>query len=389
MFAGRSSSGGSGYVRAVAEPLKNSFDRALVERIADAGSAASADFDAGAFTAVVMQDLPDLELKDRVSLMADEVIAHLGGDFSSALPAGVEMATTVAGHSDDSQAWGDSMDAWPLCSVVERHGLADVDASLAAMEQLTRMFSCEFAIRPFLAEHFDQTIDECRSWTTSPMPAVRRLASEGTRPYLPWGTGVKALIADPEVGIGLITALRHDPDEVVRRSVANHLNDIARHAPDRVAEIAAEWLADPDVEPAMVRHGLRGLVKKGHPGAMAALGFTIDAKVEIDEFAVAPKELHLGESIDLTATIRSTASDDQRLIVDFVVHHVNASGATSPKVFKWTTIDLAAGESRTLTKTRRIATASTRRYHAGIHRVELQVAGAAVAEDSFDLLESS
>ena len=281
------------------------------------------------------------------------------------------------------------MDAWPLCSVVERHGLADVDASLAAMEQLTRMFSCEFAIRPFLAEHFDQTIDECRSWTTSPMPAVRRLASEGTRPYLPWGTGVKALIADPEVGIGLITALRHDPDEVVRRSVANHLNDIARHAPDRVAEIAAEWLADPDVEPAMVRHGLRGLVKKGHPGAMAALGFTIDAKVEIDEFAVAPKELHLGESIDLTATIRSTASDDQRLIVDFVVHHVNASGATSPKVFKWTTIDLAAGESRTLTKTRRIDTASTRRYHAGIHRVELQVAGAAVAEDSFDLLESS
>jgi len=194
----------------VAEPLKNSFDRSLVQRLAAAGSTVWPGFDATGFTDVVMASLPELELKDRVSLMADEVVAHLGGDYPSALPAVLEMAGVIAGHTDDSQAWGDSMDAWPLCSVVERHGLADVDASLAAMEQLTRSFSCEFAIRPFLLEHFDQTIAECRRWTTSPVPAVRRLASEGTRPYLPWGTGVKRLIAEPEVGIGLISSRVHD-----------------------------------------------------------------------------------------------------------------------------------------------------------------------------------
>ncbi|MEM8708487.1 MAG: DNA alkylation repair protein [Actinomycetota bacterium] len=373
----------------MAEPLKNSFDRAFVERIADAGVQADASFDRAGFVVAVLAELEALELKDRISLVADQIVAALGGDYADALPAVLDMAPIVAGVTDGSQAWGESMEAWPLCSVVERHGLVDVEASLAAMAQLTRAFSCEFAIRPFLAEHLDRTLAECHSWATSPIPAVRRLASEGTRPYLPWGQGVKALIADPELGISILTTLRHDPDEVVRRSVANHLNDVARHAPDRVADIATEWMADPDIEPAMVRHALRGLVKKGHPGAMAALGYATEAAVEVGAFSVTPGEIRLGESIELTADITSTSDGDQKLVVDFVIHHVNANGETSPKVFKWTTIDLAAGEQRTLTKKRKIATASTRRYHAGVHRVDLQIAGTVVADDAFDLLESS
>lgn len=373
----------------MAEPLKNAFDRAFVERVADAGAQASSSFRRDAFVADVMGELEALELKGRISLVADQVFAHLGGDYTGALPAVVEMAGIVAGQTDESEAWGESMEAWCLCSVVERHGLVDVDASLTAMEQLTRSFSCEFAIRPFLTEHLDRTIAECHTWAESPAPAVRRLASEGTRPYLPWGAGVKALVADPEIGIEIITKLRHDPDEVVRRSVANHLNDVTRHAPGRVAEIAHEWLADPAVEPSMVRHALRSLVKKGHPEAMAALGFSTEAEVEIEGFTVTPDEVRLGESIELTAEIRSTAKANQKLVVDFVVHHVNANGETSPKVFKWTTLDLAAGETVTLTKKRKIATASTRRYHAGVHRVELQIAGSVHADGAFDLLESS
>ncbi|MEO0495007.1 MAG: DNA alkylation repair protein [Actinomycetota bacterium] len=373
----------------MAEPVKNAFDAAFVERIADAGVQADTAFDRAAFTAAVMAELDALELKDRISLVADQVLIALGGDVTAALSAVVEMASTVAAITDDSQAWGESMEAWPLCSVVERHGLADIEASLAAMPQLTRAFSCEFAIRPFLSEHLDRTITECHRWAASERPAVRRLASEGTRPHLPWGQGVKALVADPEIGLTILDTLRHDPDEVVRRSVANHLNDIARHAPERVVEVATAWAGDPEIDPGMIRHALRSLVKKGDLGAMAALGFTTDAQVEIVSFAVNPSEIVLGESITLGTELRSTATTDQKLVVDFVIHHVNADGETSPKVFKWTTIDLAPGEIRTLTKKRRIATASTRRYHAGTHRVELQIAGTVVADDAFDLPQGS
>ena len=373
----------------MAEPLKNGFDRRLVARIAEAAQSVRPDIARAAFEDNVGARLDELELKDRVNLMADEFLAALGGDYLDALPTVVATAALVAGDPDGGDAWGTSMEAWPLCSVVERHGVAHPTESLEAMEQLTRAFSCEFAIRPFLEHHLEPTLAACRSWTRSPIPAVRRLPSEGTRPYLPWGPKVPALLDDPELGIALLLELRHDDDEVVRRSVANHLNDIARDHPDRVAALAAEWLAEPATDPAMVRHALRGLVKKGHPTAMAALGFTTEPEIDVEHFAVSPNEIRLGDTIELHATIRSTATAPQQMVVDFVVHHVGARGDTTPKVFKWTTLSLEPGASVELSKTRRIQTASTRRYHAGVHRTELQIAGAIVADGAFDLLDSS
>ncbi len=373
----------------MAEALKDSFDRRYVEIVADVGAAAWRDFDAKGFVTGVSDDLPKLELKDRINLIADEVRIRLPDAFPDALERVVMMAETISSPSiADEAAWGSGW-AWPMCSIVERHGIDHPDESLAAMEELTKAFSCEFAIRPFLDQHLERTIDKCREWLGHSHPAVRRLPSEGTRPYLPWGTRIKALLEDPGIGISLVTELRHDPNEVVRRSVANHLNDIARAHPDRVAAIAADWLAEPPTDAAMVRHALRGLVKKGHAGAMAALGFTTEAAVNITRFTVEPAEIHLGDTIKLAATIESSANHDQRLVVDFVVHHVGARGETSPKVFKWTTVDLGVGERIEIEKRRLIKTASTRRYYQGVHRVELNVAGETVAESSFDLLDSS
>lgn len=373
----------------MAEPLKNGFDRRLVERIAAAARTVRSSFDHAGFESRVGATLDGLELKDRVNLIADAFLEALGGDYLDALPVVVETATAVAGDPDGGDAWGTSMEAWPLCSVVERHGVDHPTESLEAMEQLTRAFSCEFAVRPFLNRHLDQTLEACHRWTRSPIPAVRRLPSEGTRPYLPWGPKVHALLDDPELGVALLSELRHDDDEVVRRSVANHLNDIARDHPGRVAAIAADWLDQPATDVAMVRHALRGLVKKGHPEAMAALGYTTDPAVDIEQFQVTPEAIRLGDTVELAATIRSTGTTPQHMVVDFVIHHVGARGDSSPKVFKWTTLTLEPGSTVQLRKRRRIQTASTRRYHAGIHRTELQVAGVIVADSGFELLDSS
>ena len=102
-----------------------------------------------------------------------------------------------------------------------------------------------------------------------------------------------------------------------------------------------------------------------------------------------PAAVALGSEIELSARLTSTTVDDQRLVVDFVIHHVGANGSTSPKVFKWTTVELDTGATVELTKRRRIQTASTRRYHAGEHRVDLQIAGQVLATAAFDLLDSS
>ncbi len=360
----------------MAEALKHNFNRTTVELLAARFSSVESSFDAAAFTDDVMETLLDLELKDRVNLVADQLAKHLPDHYPTALASVVSVAETDPGD------W----ESWPLCSFVERHGLEWPTESLDAMAPLTRRWSCEFAIRPYLEHHLHLTRTYLDRWVDDPDEAVRRLPSEGTRPLLPWGPKVRSLIDDPEIGLTALRALRHDPSETVRRSVANHLNDLAKANPRLVIDTLRDWTERPDpVDPGMVRHALRTLVKNGDPGALQLLGFTTDPEVELEAFECDPTNVELGTSIELLATLRSTAAVDQRLVVDFVVHHVLANGSTSQKVFKWTTIDLAPGATVELRKKRRIQTASTRRYHAGHHRIDLQVAGQTVGSTGFQL----
>lgn len=357
--------------------LKDEIDADLVALLAREFEAVTAEFDGAGFRDAVLDRLDDLELKDRINLIADALADRLPADYRRALDIVVRVAVTEPG------AWA----AWPLCSFVERHGLDDPEASLAAMPELTKQWSCEFAIRPYLRDHLDLTRTHLRRWVLDADERVRRLTSEGTRPLLPWGPKVPVLSEDPAIGLELLTALRHDPSEDVRRSVANHLNDVAKSNADLVVAVLQDWTSEAEpVDEAMVRHALRTLVKKGHAGALELLGFTTDPEITVDRFACHPDRVTLGGRIRLEATLTSTAETEQRLVVDFVIHHVNASGETSPKVFKWTTCSIRSGETIELTKRRSIVPASTRTYHPGVHRVDLQVGGRTVGSTRFDLV---
>ncbi len=359
------------------EPLKNHINAELVHLLAERMAAeAPNSFDASAFVKTIKFTLADLELKDRINLVADTIRGTLDLDYPSALTVVVNVSRGEVGD------WA----AWPLCSFVERHGLDHPNESLAAMEHLTQAWSCEFAVRPFLEHHLELTRTFLRTWATSPNEHVRRLPSEGTRPLLPWGPKVRMLINDPTIGLELLTMLRNDSSETVRRSVANHLNDLAKANPDLVVETLTRWTNDEHpVEPKLVRHALRTLVKNGHTGALALLGFTTDPQLTIDNFSCSPTVLPLGAAIQLNASFTSTSEADQLLVVDFVIHHQTARGSTSPKVFKWTTVALGQKSTVTLTKKRPIKNVSTRTYFPGPHKVDLQIAGQIVASATFEL----
>ena len=360
----------------MAAPLKHQISPDVVAALAAALRRRFPDLDVDAFTDAVLADLERFELKDRVNLLADAIAAHLPPEYPAALAIVEQVAADGVGE------WA----AWPLCSFVERHGLDHPEASLRAMPTLTKAWSCEFAIRPYLADHLELSRVHLRRMTTHADERVRRLPSEGTRSLLPWGPRVQALLDDPQIGLELVTALRHDPSETVRRSVANHLNDLAKAHPDLVVDVLQRWTAEPQpVDGKMVRHALRTLVKRGHRPALALLGYTTEPLVAVDAFSCRPATVRLGEHIELDASLTSEADDDQLLVVDFVIHHVNASGATSPKVFKWSTVTIEPQATIHLTKRRLIQTASTRTYHAGTHRIDLQVAGSTMATTEFTL----
>jgi 3-methyladenine DNA glycosylase AlkC len=272
-----------------------------------------------------------------------------------------------------------------ITEYVARRGTADADASLAALADLTRFGTAEFAIRPFLAQDSAHTLGVMQRWTTSDDEHVRRLASEGCRPRLPWAARVPALKADPTLGAPILEALKADPAVYVRKSVANHLNDIAKDRPDWLVGRLGEWSqADPATR-WIVRHALRTLIKAGEPRALALIGVGHGAEVAVRRFAVTPAALRLGEPIGLVADLVSTATTAQALVVDYRIHYARPGGRTAAKVFKWKALDLAAGATASLSIRQTIRDFSTRRHHPGRHAVELIVNGRTMAEAAFTL----
>jgi 3-methyladenine DNA glycosylase AlkC len=233
---------------------------------------------------------------------------------------------------------------------------------MAAMYDLTKVFTAEFCIRPFIRA-YPQTMDRLADWARDSDEHVRRLVSEGTRPRLPWAAQLPDFIADPRPVLGLLDVLKDDTSDYVLRSVGNNLNDISKDHPGVAIEVSRAW--SPGRE-ALVRRGLRTLIKAGDPAALAVLGYgasSATAKAEI------PAEIFIGERLPLTVEVRGHG----RVLVDIAVHFVKANGTTSRKVFKGSEVDLDG--PAVIRRSISFAQHSTRRHYPGPHRVDALING--------------
>jgi hypothetical protein len=217
---------------------------------------------------------------------------------------------------------------------------------------------------------------------TDPNHHVRRLVSEGTRPRLPWAMQLPRLIADPSPVLPLLEELRDDASGYVRRSVANHLNDITKDHPARVVALAAAWITPS--RRALLRHALRGRIKAGDPAALAVFG-QAPAQVVCGPLEVSPAALRMGEAVVFGMTLTSRAEVPQVLTVDYVLHLPKANGRTAPKVFKGATLTLAPGASASFRRTHRFRPVTTRRFYPGTHAVSLRINGADTEQVAFDV----
>ncbi len=274
---------------------------------------------------------------------------------------------------------------WPVGEYIARHGQATPERALQALHALTQRFTAEFAIRPFIVSHPDVVWPTLQRWCSDSSPQVRRLVSEGSRPRLPWGLRLKALVQDPSPTLPLLLALQDDPSDSVRRSVANHLNDIAKDHP----AVVALWLQThlpqaPAARRTMLRHASRTLIKQGDPEVLRAWGLGA-AFCGQARLTLSAGRLLLGEDITLSLTLQSTSNQPQTLAIDYAVHHVRADGSTRPKVFKGWKLVLPPRGHTTLCKRHPVRPITTRRYYAGEHRVVVQANGQAVAEAVFSL----
>lgn len=372
------------------EPFKELFNPVLVKTLAAHVKRRWKDFDDKAFVDAALKDFKNLEMKARANQIATALGAYLPRD----VPRALRLLTSTLRPLDKSgepvkdPAKGlAGMVIWPMGDYVARHGVAHVDASLATLRELTIRSTAEFAIRPFLARDPKKTLAVMKAWAKDKNHHVRRLASEGSRPRLPWGLRLKAFVADPKPILPILEMLKDDASEYVRRSVANSLNDIAKDHPAMVAGLAAKWMkAASKDRKRLVRHACRSLIKSGHEGTLAALGFSSKPDVALKAFTLDTPTVEFGAHAAFTIELSSTGKAPQNIVLDYVVHHQKKNGETTPKVFKWKTLTLKPGDTVRLDRRHALKAITTRTYYPGRHRIDVKANGLTLGGADFDLL---
>lgn len=362
--------------------FKDWFDRDAAVRLGKQFVGSWKPFDQRKFLRLATRGLSELEFHSRVQQFSDALRHTLPSEVPKALKI---LTRSLPAPHPDCESVTDGWLQWPLGQFIADHGLEHFEQSMMAMTELTQRFSAEFAVRPFLEQRAEETFTRLYELVKHENPHVRRWCSEGVRPRLPWGRKLRELVKDPTPIWPILEALKDDPELYVRRSVANNLNDIAKDHPDLVVARCRSWSSrGNDLRDWVIRHALRSLIKDGHPGALAVVGFRSPEKLS-GYIKVLPKRISIGDTVDLRVEIRTAASRKQKLAIDYVVHYVRKGGKSSAKVFKWTVAEVPARGRLKLSKRHSMKKTTIRALYAGIHRIELQINGVRLAETAFEL----
>ena len=364
--------------------FRDVFNPTVVNNLAQAIFQSWPDFDVTGFATHINDRLESLSFGDRNALIRDTLKAYLPDHFPKAAQI---LIDSLGPELAECELTGyDGFIIMPQCDYVARSGLADFDISMQALFEMTKRFTAEGAIRAFIETYPDKTLQQLDQWAENENCHVRRLVSEGTRPRLPLAPRLTQFIHDPQPVLKLLDKLKADPVLLVRRSVANNLNDIAKDHPDLVVDTLEAWHKSKDKGTQwIISHASRTLVKQGHPGVLALLGYPPNPAIALKNLALNDSVVHLGQKLDFGFDVRSEADRAQNLMIDYVIHHVKANGRLTAKVFKLTQKKLKPGETLTLSKKHPFRPITTRTYYPGRHLLQIQINGKVWAETAFEL----
>jgi 3-methyladenine DNA glycosylase AlkC len=298
-------------------------------------------------------------------------------DYPDALDILIQVAASFHGF-----------DAMVFPDYVECYGLDYFDLSMNALKIFTPLCSSEFAVRPFITMDPERAMDYVMDWADDEDHHVRRLASEGCRPRLPWGMALKVFKLDPTPILPVLEKLKDDPSEYVRRSVANNLNDISKDHPEVVLEVCEKWYGESTEVDWVVKHACRGLLKAGVRRALLLFGFADPINIHVKNLGIDRDELSIGDDLLFTFNLFVETQQESKVRLEYKVDFVKARGKKSPKIFQLGERNLEPGE-HTFTKTHSFVDRSTRKHYPGEHRITIIVNGVAKASVLCQLLQNS
>lgn len=362
------------------ELLKNKYNEETIRELARRIQAVYHPFQEEDFVRSVMDETwESLELKARMR----QIAVNLG----NYLPSGYEQALGVLDQVAAGYPEGFN-DFTLMCfpDFVEVYGQDERhwDLSMAALERYTVFSSSEFAVRPFIIRHEARMMEQMSVWARHASEHVRRLASEGCRPRLPWGQSLPRFKKDPSPVLGILEQLKADPSLYVRKSVANNLNDISKTHPELVAGIAKDWYGRDTRTDWIVKHGCRTLLKKGNREVMDLFGFAATDRVKVYGFALGAASVAIGQEITFSFTVETEAAAKVRL--EYGIDYRKANGRQSRKIFQISELSFKEHAKKAYTKTHSFADVSTRKHYPGPHSVTLIVNGTERGTLNFEVL---
>ncbi|QIH33944.1 DNA alkylation repair protein [Sphingobacterium sp. DR205] len=361
--------------------IKDIYSISFYQQLADQFSGIKPDFDGKQFIKRIFStNFNDLEWKERTKHSTQTLHEFMPPDFEEA----VELINQVVknfiatGHSA-------GLEYIIFPDYIETYGIDHFELAVQSFELVTTFITCEFAVRPFIIKYRERMIAVMEKWAESPHTAVRRLASEGIRPRLPWAMAIPFLKQDPAPILPILNLLKNDVSESVRRSVANNLNDISKDHPVILLDIARHWKGISRDTDAIIKHASRTLLKRGHPDILHYYG--LDATdFKITDLYIETPVVKIGGQVSFSFQIENAQPQPKALRLEYGLYYQKSNGLLSRKVFKISERIYQGSEINRIQRNQSFKVITTRKFYTGRHKISIIVNGEETLMTDFELI---
>jgi 3-methyladenine DNA glycosylase AlkC len=358
----------------LAEELRNIYNETFINELLSEVKKEYSSFDVEKCLCLILQkDWDQLALKERMRQITTSLHRTLPQEYKTALEILYKVAPKFPG-----------LKGIIFPDYVELYGLEEWDESMKALAFFTPFSTSEFAVRAFLLKDLERMLSQMLKWSIHPDEHVRRLSSEGSRPRLPWGQSVPSIKANPEQTIPILYNLKEDDSLYVRKSVANHINDISYTHPDLVLKIAIDWYGKHQHTNWIIKHACRSLLKRGNPDALQLFGFKDDKSIELDHFTLERNTIPIGDNIQFSFSV--TTKIEIPIRVEYAIDYVKSKGHRNKKVFMISVHKMNSNETKYFSKTQSFKDLTTRKHYKGTHTVSIIINGIVKASKDFEVV---
>lgn len=358
----------------MADLLKNELNFSYLKAIAVEIEKIDSKKNSIHFLENVRTDWEEMEFKDRYQKIASQLGQSLNGSYSEQL----EKVKIIGANFTRLKGF-----AFP--DFIRQYGLKDFNISLDALAYLTEFSTSEFAIRPFIEADPGKVFDKIKEWGKDKNEHIRRLSSEGIRPFLPWSQRIPFLNENPKLILNTIATLKNDPSLYVRISVANTLNDLSKIDEDltiqflkanRGKSVYIDWV---------LKKGMRTLLKEGNQKVLGCFDYDSEG-IQLKSFKLNSNTLKRNETLLFSFEVSNDSKVNKKVRLEYHLFFVKKSGSKNKRVFQLFDGVLKPGGQRNIAKKYSFKDLSTRKHYYGEHELKISLNGTPVLESKFDYI---